>query len=279
MDPSSFDPEPHLARPWHLYDVAALRLSLLAKRPFAFHFEAVLPDTRGRTETRSGTMTGRQLVRATSRLSQGKWLVRLAQLAQQRCGGGPIKILELGACVGISGCYLLAGMADGDGGHLVTCEGSPELAAMARANLAAFVARHRLGNVTFEVVVGSFAETFEPLVTPDRAPYHLVFIDGHHQEDATLRYHERCRAVLHPRGLIAHDDIDWSDGMRRVWKTLEQLERDQAIIELYQGNRPSRAVIFYGDPPLQPRPRYHLDSVPERLARQAVAALQTAHAG
>jgi predicted O-methyltransferase YrrM len=251
-----------------LYDVAAIRLQLLTKPAVHFRYEVPVAGS-GRMEVRSGTRTGLQFARATSSLSQGKWLARLAVLAAKRCGG-PIKVLELGSSVGISGCYLLAGMSRDGGGHLVTCEGIPEFAAIARRNLSEFVGRHHLTNVSFEVVVGRFESTLAPLVTPERAPYHLVFIDGHHREDPTLAYHKVARSVLHPRGIIVHDDIDWSDGMRRAWRTITELERDQAVVELYQGNRPSRGIVLLGDPRVEPRPHFHLDGPLIRIARRAL---------
>ena len=44
---------------------------------------------------------------------------------------------------------------------------------------------------------------------------------------------------------IVHDDIAWSSGMVRAWNQIREHEKDCAVVELYQGNRPSRGMLFY----------------------------------
>jgi predicted O-methyltransferase YrrM len=256
-----------------LYEIAASRLAMVAQKPFKFHVPIAPTGSPTELELVQQQMSRLDLLRVSSRLSQGRWLSRLALLAAARCGS-PIRILELGAFVGISGSYILAGLAKAGGGHLVTCEGSPELAALARKRLETFVAKHRLHTVTFEVVVGAFQKTFAAQVTPDKGPYAMVFIDGHHQEQPTLGYHREARKVLHPRGIIVHDDIAWSAGMARAWNRIRADEKDCAIVELYQGNRPSRGMLFYGDQPTAEPPRFHVDTLPERLLRQSLYRFQ-----
>ena len=39
---------------------------------------------------------------------------------------------------------------------------------------------------------------------------------------------------------------------RRAWAAISDMEREHAVVELHQGNRPSRTAIFYGDPPVWP---------------------------
>jgi predicted O-methyltransferase YrrM len=259
-------------RAW-LYEIAASRLAMIAQKPFTFHVPIAPADSPTELQLVQQQMGRLDLLRASSRLSQGRWLSRLAILAAARCGS-PVRVLELGAFVGISGSYILAGLANAGGGHLVTCEGSPELAARARKRLETFVANHGLHTVTFEVVVGAFQKTFATQVAPDKGPYAMVFIDGHHQEHPTLEYHREARKVLHPRGVIVHDDIAWSSGMVRAWNRIREHEKDCAVVELYQGNRPSRGMLFYGDKPTPEPPRFHVDTVPERLLRQSLHRFQ-----
>jgi predicted O-methyltransferase YrrM len=260
-----------LPRAW-LYEIAASRLAMIAQRPFTFHVPLAAAGSPAALELVQQQMGRLDLIRASSRLSQGCWLSRLAILAAARCAP-PLRVLELGAFVGISGSYILAGLAKAGGGHLVTCEGSPELADRARKRLQTFIESHRLRTVTFEVVVGAFQETFAAQVAPDKGPYAMVFIDGHHQEGPTLEYHAGAHQVLHPRGIIVHDDIAWSAGMARAWKKIREQE-DCAVVELYQGNRPSRGILFFGDKRTPEPRRLHLDNRPERLLRQSLYRLQ-----
>lgn len=213
---------------------------------------------------------GPQLVRASTSRRQGEWLAKLAVRAA-RSAGEPVRVLELGTCVGISGMYLLSGMAEERGGHLATFEGRPELAERAKRNMREFIERFALGNVGFEVVVGWFQDSYEPYVRSALGPFHLVFIDGHHQAEPTLRYHAIARAALAENGIIVHDDIAWSSGMAQAWRSIRETEKDHLIVELLQGNRPSRGIIFYGQSPAASTPRFHVDRLPERVLRRAVA--------
>jgi hypothetical protein len=104
----------------------------------------------------------------------------------------------------------------------------------------------------------------------------MVFIDGHHQEEPTLRYHEGARRIIHPRGIIVHDDIAWSAGMVRAWAKIREQERDCNVIELFQGDRPSRGILLYGDAKPPRYSKFHLDPFPERLLRKALHAIRRA---
>jgi predicted O-methyltransferase YrrM len=127
----------------------------------------------------------------------------------------PLSCLEMGTAVGISGAYQAAALAMNGNGHLVTLEGDPSLAEIAQGNL------RRLG-LTAEVVVGRFQDTL-PKALKNRPDY--VFVDGHHDETATLDYFEQIIPTLADPALVVFDDIAWSDGMRRAWAAITQHQR------------------------------------------------------
>jgi predicted O-methyltransferase YrrM len=231
------------------------RYRLLMGRPIPAH------DTK--------PIAGWQLVRSTSNRTQGERLARLAAWVGRRAGR-PIRVLELGTSVGISGCYLLAGMAEAHGGHLATFEGRDQIAGLAQQRLERFVGRFELSYpVSFEIVVGSFGETFEPYLRACREPLDLVFIDGHHQAEPTLRYHALVRERISPSGVIIHDDIAWSPGMVTAWASIAEQERERLIVEQWQGGRPSRGIIFCGEPSLPHHVRMDIDGAAGRFARSA----------
>lgn len=212
---------------------------------------------------------GWQLVRSTSNRTQGERLARLAAWVGKRAGR-PIRILELGTSVGISGTYLLAGMAEAHGGHLATFEGRDHIASLAARRFDAFVGRFDLAaTVSFDIVVGSFDETFEPYLRACREPFDLVFIDGHHQAEPTVRYHAWVRERITAAGVIIHDDIAWSPGMVAAWAAIRDQEQSRLIVEQWQGGRPSRGIIYYGEPARPHRVRMDLDGPAGRLARSA----------
>jgi predicted O-methyltransferase YrrM len=249
-DPAADQLLPHSAR---LRFAEFERYRLLAARPVPAH------DTT--------PIAGWQLVQATSNRTQGERLARLAAWVGARAGR-PIRILELGTSVGISGTYLLAGMAEAHGGHLATFEGRSQIAVNAQGRLETFVRRFTLDNViSFEIVVGSFEETYEAYLRASPAPLDLVFIDGHHQADPTLRYHALLGGRLAPGAVVVHDDISWSPDMARAWAAIRDQERQHLIVEHWQGGRPSRGIIYYGEPGAPQPVRVDIDSWPSRLAR------------
>jgi len=241
------------------------RLSLLSDFPIVSYGPSGPRDNQTAGERRQ-LMTGIQLKRASTNPAQGLWL---AKLAQQVSVNTPIHVLELGTAAGVSGMYLLVGMAQGTGGHFVTFEGSYELAQLAENNLRSLVNKYELGNVTYQVIVGDFGVTFDPYIQTLTNPLHLAFIDGNHREEATLDYHTFVRDVMDRRGIIVHDDIGWSDGMYRAWRTIQGMEGVGRTVELYLGNRPSRGIVDMSSDPVGPAKTMHLDGVFERFGRSA----------
>jgi predicted O-methyltransferase YrrM len=131
----------------------------------------------------------------------------------------PASCIELGTAVGMSASYLGAALHLNSKGALTTLEGSESLADVARQNLV------RLGLTNVDVVTGRFQDTLDGVLAR-RAPVDFVFIDGHHDEAATLQYFERILTFSTERAVIVFDDIDWNDGMRRAWRTVS---KDQSL--------------------------------------------------
>ena len=45
----------------------------------------------------------------------------------------------------------------------------------------------------------------------------MVFIDGNHSEDATIRYFEESIKYSDQKTILIFDDIHWSSGMEKAW--------------------------------------------------------------
>lgn len=128
---------------------------------------------------------------------------------------GAHRVLEMGTCVGVSGSYLAAAAGEGDGGgRLRTLEGHPDRAVVARDTF------QRLGLTDVEVVVGTFRRTLPGVLDGD--PFGLVFVDGHHDGNATLEYVDQIRAASEPGAVLVLDDITWSDAMTAAWTELQR---------------------------------------------------------
>jgi predicted O-methyltransferase YrrM len=137
---------------------------------------------------------------------------------------GPRRMLEMGTCVGISGAY--QGMAlrhSGAGGRMIALDGAPDLAAVATETYAS------LGLEGIELRVGPFNETLPDVLAEGSLDY--AFVDGHHDERATLSYFEWLLPSV-PAGLLAFDDIGWSEGMQRAWDRIATDERIALAVDL-----------------------------------------------
>lgn len=126
----------------------------------------------------------------------------------------PERCIEMGTCLGISGAYIGSALRLNGQGRLITLEGSPGRADIARENY------RRLGLDNITVRTGDFSTTL-PMALNDAAPVDLVFVDGHHDGDATVKYFEIIRPHLSPRNVVIFDDITWSEGMRRAWRKIQ----------------------------------------------------------
>jgi predicted O-methyltransferase YrrM len=125
----------------------------------------------------------------------------------------PERSLELGTCLGLSAAYQAAALVLNGRGSLISIEGGAALAARARLNLTA------LGLARVRVVTGTFDERLGEVLEV-QAPLDYVFLDGHHDEAATLRYFQRCLSPLRPGGVVVLDDVRWSPGMQRAWERI-----------------------------------------------------------
>ncbi|MBF9053374.1 hypothetical protein LSUCC1028_03890 [Rhodobacterales bacterium LSUCC1028] len=147
-------------------------------------------------------------------------------------------IIELGTNTGISGCYFLSAL---NTPRLTTIEGSPQLASIARYNLSTI-------SNNFEVITDMFDNALDQLIVAGKK-YDLAFIDGQHEEQATLHYAEKLKKLMMPNGVILFDDIFWSEGMNRAWEKIKDDPDFDMIIGfrsrgLARFSQASRKIVF-----------------------------------
>lgn len=147
----------------------------------------------------------------------GQHLFRLSAFLQ------PATILEMGSSLGISAAYLAKGAPHA---HMITLEGSPAIARIARAQL------DTLNLAQVEVRTGEFSttlpETLRALGTID-----LAFIDGNHRYNPTIEYFEALKPCLHDGSVVVFDDIHWSRGMEDAWNDIRRDPRVTVSIDLF----------------------------------------------
>lgn len=122
-------------------------------------------------------------------------------------------VFDLGTSLGLTTGYL-AKAASRHNGQVVTFEGCPQTAAVARQNLAQL----QTANVRF--VVGNLDETLaEQVALADQLD--LVFFDANHRCEPTIRYFGHCLTKAHNDTVFVFDDIHWSAEMEQAWAIIK----------------------------------------------------------
>ncbi|MFM7823858.1 MAG: O-methyltransferase, partial [Bacteroidota bacterium] len=135
----------------------------------------------------------------------------------------PDNILELGTSLGISTMYLSAANPSA---KVITVEGCPKTAAHARDNFS------KLGLENIESLVGDFDDQL-PSVLNRTNSLGLVYIDGNHTYEATVRYFHTLLPKCGNETCIIFDDIHWSAGMENAWKEISNNSRVTMSVDLF----------------------------------------------
>ena len=194
--------------------IEELRRQLLtSEEAFAFHdYGARRPDAQlTEEEMMRGEIKELRIAdlcrRASKSPARAALLFRLVRTLR------PMRCLELGTCLGISAAYLATGLQFNHHGTLVTIEGDKYLAQRAQKHLSL------LGLSAARCVSGSFLEVL-PEILEQYHPLDFVFVDGHHDGKATLKYWNILKPALARQSVIIFDDIHWSASMEKAWKDI-----------------------------------------------------------
>ena len=147
-----------------------------------------------------------ELVLASKSPLWGGLLHKMVRLA------GAKSCVEMGTSLALSASYIAAALPQD--GRLVTMEGAPAVAKLAAATLRSLVPDRAV-----EICVGPFRDTL-PEVLERMAPIDFVFIDGHHEQQATENYCRQLLPHMQSRGVMVFDDIRWSPQMLQAWKNI-----------------------------------------------------------
>ncbi len=132
-------------------------------------------------------------------------------------------ILELGTSLGISTTYLKAGSPKS---YFVTMEGCSNLAQFAQNSF------KTLGFDDINIAIGDFDNTLDNVLKRFNK-LDLVFFDGNHREEPTLRYYESCIKLSDESSIFVFDDIYWSSGMEKAWNIIKSDPRVSITIDLF----------------------------------------------
>lgn len=135
----------------------------------------------------------------------------------------PLTMVELGTSLGLTTAYLAAV----DSRNTVTSfEGSDEIAAMAQLNWQ----KLQLKNV--RLVVGPIDDTLYNYVRSAREKLDFVLMDANHTGEATLRYFAALAPLMNENGIIAVDDIRYSQDMYAAWQQITHTAGVTATMDL-----------------------------------------------
>jgi predicted O-methyltransferase YrrM len=139
----------------------------------------------------------------------------------------PEHSLELGACVGLSACCIGGALQKQGAGRLLTIEGDPRLADLARGSLAA------CGIDRAEVLTGLFQERL-PEVFSRWPRIDFLFNDGVHEEQTDRELTLAIMDHMPDGAIVLLDDIDWSPGMERFWAFMRGHPRTALSVDLFR---------------------------------------------
>jgi predicted O-methyltransferase YrrM len=144
---------------------------------------------------------------------------------------GSPSILELGTSFGISSMYMAATCPDS---IVYTIEGCAECAAVASENF------REAGLTNIVQFTGSFDDVI-PEVIADGIRPGLIFIDGNHRKDPTLKYFSSLIEVIEGEIVMIIDDIHYSKEMSEAWDTIKNSPDVSATIDIFR-----MGIVFVG---------------------------------
>lgn len=160
---------------------------------------------------------------STTSLKDAGLLQRLGAHLQCR------RILELGTNLGLTTAALAATPAVE---KVISIEGDPGLAALARHNLSRM-------NLRAEILTGTFEECLEPALDK-LGTVDLAYIDGNHRRKPTLAYFNKIADHCTENSVIIVGDIHWSAEMEAAWEEIKKYPGARMTIDLF-----SMGCVFF----------------------------------
>lgn len=158
---------------------------------------------------------------ASSSLKPKKYAQLLFQISKHyRCKN----IIELGTSLGVTTTYLASANSDS---RVISFEGIPGIAKVAQESF------DIAGLKNIELVEGDFDQTLPKFLGNEATLYDLVFIDGNHRKEPTLRYFEWLLPHAGFHTIFIFDDIHWSREMEDAWANLKDHKSVSATIDLF----------------------------------------------
>lgn len=133
----------------------------------------------------------------------------------------PTNVLEIGTSLGLATSAMSLGNSKAT---IFTLEGCPETAAIAKQQFKDF------GFDNINVIVGEFGAFLDN----QNKNFDLVYFDGNHQKEATLKYFSQLLPATKNETVWIFDDIHWSAEMHQAWNIIKSNLRVTVTIDNFQ---------------------------------------------
>jgi len=141
-------------------------------------------------------------------------------------------ILELGTSLGIGSLYMALASKTV---QITTIEASKNILNFTKNKF------KNLGIKNINFLESDFDTFFDEnfLINPK---FDLFYIDGNHKFNSTLKYFDYIQKYFaEKKTIIILDDINWSCGMYKAWKTIVKSQKDAFMLNLFQ-----LGIVFRG---------------------------------
>lgn len=132
-------------------------------------------------------------------------------------------VLEIGTSVGLGTAAIAMSNSSANITSLEGCKATAEVANC-------MFQQYQLNKI--RVNQGDFKNTISKAVNV--STYDMIYFDGNHTKEATIRYFEQCLPVAHNDTLFLFDDIHWSSEMEAAWDFIQKHEQVTVSIDTFQ---------------------------------------------
>ena len=135
----------------------------------------------------------------------------------------PTTIIEFGTSFAFSTMYMAKANSKT---KIISIEGIPEIASVAKRNMS------ELDIKNVQIIESSFDNYLENVPSKIQGKT-LVFLDGNHKKEATLKYFFYVIKHIPEDSVIVIYDINWSAGMNEAWEEIKKSEQFELSIDLF----------------------------------------------
>ncbi len=160
---------------------------------------------------------------SSTRIKYGKLLFRMVEYLHFE------NILELGTSLGVGTLYL----ASAKKANVFTIEGDKAIYKIAKNTF------EQAGLTNINSINSLFDKSL-PEVLSKMPSIDLVYFDGNHKLEPTLKYFEQCLANINNNSIFVFDDIHWSMEMEQAWDKIKRHPQTKVTIDLFQ-----MGIVFF----------------------------------